>query len=822
MAARRLLLLPSSSRPWHSYGTTMIITTVATNTNKTTTRMRGRASSSSSVALVGGGHRHHHHHHHHHHNNRRHHRKQRRHHPRRVPVVPTHRSSSSSSAVVPPSPSPCGLDDGDVENDGVDGGGGSRIAIHDAIIVGGGPTGLLLSNMLSNYGIRSHLLLESRSMGASLAHPRAHYINVRSMEILRMEVPRTYAGVTGGTNDVTEWEGFNFGGSVSGVGGGGGIRLGRVVHPVRRPPMHGRGGNAVSIGRKVSRDLGASSAKTSSSSSSSSSSSTGACDGRFYAKTDRDHDERDDLYVSACRPAHLAQNKLASMLLYDARGRNFDRSNGDFDDRIRYGEGVIGMTEERTLPSSSSSSSMPTSIIAVRTSSGRTYRARYLLAADGAHSFVREACGIRMIGNDNVQDLINVHFRTNIELSRFLMRDCDDRRRRRRGRGSGNDHEDEGGEDDDRAMLHFVYNDRLVGVFVCHDGNDGEWVLQIPYFPPYQTIEDDFGPDRVREMIWSGLLGGVVAGGQVDDDDDHYDHKDFDFDVLSIRPWKMSCLVAERYVSGSHGNVILVGDAAHAFPPAGGLGMNTGLQDAHNVAWRIALEIGRVSPPSLSSSSSTLPIDATSSVHEDDGRRASIDVADEDMNVVRGPMPPPLPPPASSLAARCTTILAKYDEERRPIAARNAALSMRNYERTLRIAEACYLDANHPRLLMSLLNSPPANILPIKIRRDMFRSLVRAAMSPLGCLLASADGDRPSSHAIRIKTNVRRILESGGSLPLVFPRYELGFSYGPTDDEVDRNFDHDEDESNDAAGYVPRLKSQLHPPTAAITAWALR
>ncbi len=34
--------------------------------------------------------------------------------------------------------------------------------------------------------------------------------------------------------------------------------------------------------------------------------------------------------------------------------------------------------------------------------------------------------------------------------------------------------------------------------------------------------------------------------------------------------------------------VFLVGDAAHRFPPAGGFGMNTGVQDAHNLAWKLA------------------------------------------------------------------------------------------------------------------------------------------------------------------------------------------------------------------------------------------
>jgi FAD binding domain len=36
------------------------------------------------------------------------------------------------------------------------------------------------------------------------------------------------------------------------------------------------------------------------------------------------------------------------------------------------------------------------------------------------------------------------------------------------------------------------------------------------------------------------------------------------------------------------GDVFLAGDAAHRFPPAGGFGMNTGIQDAHNLAWKLA------------------------------------------------------------------------------------------------------------------------------------------------------------------------------------------------------------------------------------------
>lgn len=48
-----------------------------------------------------------------------------------------------------------------------------------------------------------------------------------------------------------------------------------------------------------------------------------------------------------------------------------------------------------------------------------------------------------------------------------------------------------------------------------------------------------------------------------------------------------------------HGNVFLAGDAAHIHSPAGGQGMNTGLQDAYNLAWKLALVIQEKSKPTL-------------------------------------------------------------------------------------------------------------------------------------------------------------------------------------------------------------------------------
>jgi 2-polyprenyl-6-methoxyphenol hydroxylase-like FAD-dependent oxidoreductase len=49
--------------------------------------------------------------------------------------------------------------------------------------------------------------------------------------------------------------------------------------------------------------------------------------------------------------------------------------------------------------------------------------------------------------------------------------------------------------------------------------------------------------------------------------------------------WSTGAFVADRY---REGRIFLVGDAAHLMPPYGGFGGNTGIADAHNLAWKIA------------------------------------------------------------------------------------------------------------------------------------------------------------------------------------------------------------------------------------------
>ena len=174
----------------------------------------------------------------------------------------------------------------------------------------------------------------------------------------------------------------------------------------------------------------------------------------------------------------------------------------------------------------------------------RLVRADYLIAADGANSSVREAIGIGMAGHD-ISTEINVLFEA--DFSRAL--------------GAK------------RAILYRLHNQWLPegGLFRNIDGGN-RWTL-------FTRDTGDAAPERIAETI-RGCAG----------------DPDLEVQIVASGAWRKAALLADRFRTG---RVFLAGDAAHWLTPAGGLGMNTGIQGAHNLAWKLAAVLHGWAGPEL-------------------------------------------------------------------------------------------------------------------------------------------------------------------------------------------------------------------------------
>ncbi|MGQ3887427.1 FAD-dependent monooxygenase [Legionella sp. CNM-1927-20] len=177
--------------------------------------------------------------------------------------------------------------------------------------------------------------------------------------------------------------------------------------------------------------------------------------------------------------------------------------------------------------------------------SGKQYQLNsdYLVAADGASSLTRKLLSINMQGQDNLGKFCNIY--CEMDLSKYVQ---------------------------DRPSIGYIFTrkDVMGTVLLAKDGLR-KWLVNIRYdvIPELtkESFTDDFCLEVVREVIQD---------------------KTIDVRLINKGFWTMAALVAERFRDR---RILLAGDSAHRLPPTGGLGMNTGIQDAHNLAWKLAFVI---------------------------------------------------------------------------------------------------------------------------------------------------------------------------------------------------------------------------------------
>ncbi|KAL9088471.1 MAG: hypothetical protein Q9165_006195 [Trypethelium subeluteriae] len=174
-------------------------------------------------------------------------------------------------------------------------------------------------------------------------------------------------------------------------------------------------------------------------------------------------------------------------------------------------------------------------------------RAKYLVACDGVRSSVRDKLGIKVNGHGLLSHSLTIYFKADV--SKYVT--------------------------DQYNGVIYLNNPSVRGFFrIDRKGQEGFLVIFAAGEPG--TKESRFPANNVTDKQASEYLRASIGDESIQ------------FQIDFIAKWRAACDNAQRY---NVGRVILAGDPAHAVTPHGGFGGNTGIQDIHNLAWKLALVI---------------------------------------------------------------------------------------------------------------------------------------------------------------------------------------------------------------------------------------
>jgi 2-polyprenyl-6-methoxyphenol hydroxylase-like FAD-dependent oxidoreductase len=178
----------------------------------------------------------------------------------------------------------------------------------------------------------------------------------------------------------------------------------------------------------------------------------------------------------------------------------------------------------------------------------RRIRARYMIAADGAHSPVRRALGVDLAGRGDFAQCFTIYFRADV---RELLR----------GRN---------------LSVVYVNQPGLLAFFRFSITADAGFLAV------FRTAEPDAGQDEAR---CAGLVRAALGV-----------EEDYPVEIENVQLWTAAADTARCF---REGRVFLAGDAAHTMPPTGGFGGNTGVADVHNLVWKLAMVLRGDAGPAL-------------------------------------------------------------------------------------------------------------------------------------------------------------------------------------------------------------------------------
>jgi 2,4-dichlorophenol 6-monooxygenase len=242
------------------------------------------------------------------------------------------------------------------------------------------------------------------------------------------------------------------------------------------------------------------------------------------------------------RHGNLPQKQLEPLLRRHAEERN--------PDGVRFGHELMSFAQD--------DDGVTAVVRELATERETDVRTRYLLGADGGRT-VGPCLGIALEGPEPFVHTVSVYFRA--DLSSYFP--------------------------DDDALLRFIVRPTPEGVWwrtgclnmgpTRWDRHASEWVVTIT-LPPgteHTDVDDETAAAGVRERL---------------------NLPDLELEVLRHSRWSVEALVAERFAER---RAFLAGDAAHRHSPHGGLGLNSGIQDAHNLTWKLAAVLAGTASPRL-------------------------------------------------------------------------------------------------------------------------------------------------------------------------------------------------------------------------------
>jgi 2-polyprenyl-6-methoxyphenol hydroxylase-like FAD-dependent oxidoreductase len=244
--------------------------------------------------------------------------------------------------------------------------------------------------------------------------------------------------------------------------------------------------------------------------------------------------------LSPCRRLFLNQPSLEPILR--ARAREAGAT-------VMQGVEITGVRQD--------ASGVSVSVKNVEGGGERELRCRYLIAADGSHSKVREQLGIAYEGRGAFSNSLTIYFHA--DLSPWIR--------------------------DHAWSIIYVNNAALGGFFRMNRAAQAGFlavnVVGDPNRDPVAAANAaaDLSEKRLIELVRAGV--GVA---------------DLPVQIDGITRWRATADVAQRFCEG---RIFIAGDAAHVMPPNGGFGGNTGIHDAHNLAWKLALVLNGHARPAL-------------------------------------------------------------------------------------------------------------------------------------------------------------------------------------------------------------------------------